>query len=151
MRHRIRFCALLLVPLFTAAACAPPFTRDLRADPERYRGARLLLGGTVISVRNAPEGGVIEILHQPLDRRARPRHADRSEGRFLAQTGEFLDPAVYHAGREISIIGTVSGTATLRLDEVEYRYPLLKVAALHLWQPASPPRFFFSIGVGHYR
>lgn len=163
MRHPVLVSFFLFFPLSVVAACAPPFSRDLldtvdhsltyravRTDPGRYRGTRLLIGGTIITVRNAQEGGLIELLHQPLDRQSRPRATDRSEGRFLAQSDEFLDPVIYHAGREVSLVGEVAGTKTFRLDDIDYTYPVLKVISIHLWQPAAAPRFFFSIGVGHY-
>jgi outer membrane lipoprotein len=72
-----------------------------------------------------------------------------TEGRFIASTGQFLDSAVYHAGRDITIVGEVSGQKTMRLGEVDYQYPLVSVKDLHLWEPYSGPRFFFSIGVWH--
>jgi outer membrane lipoprotein len=95
------------------------------------------------------EGTLIEILQKPLDREGKPLRTDRTEGRFIAAADRFLDSAVYHAGRDITIVGEVAGQKTMRLGEVDYTYPLVHVKDLHLWEPYAGPRFFFSIGVWH--
>jgi outer membrane lipoprotein len=162
MKKAVRFMFVLF--LFAGAqslcGCAPPFPREamdrvdrrlsfreLLAAPDAGKGAWVMLGGVIISVRNSKEGTLIEILQKPIDSDGRPLDTDVSEGRFLAMTDQYLDSAVYHEGRLIGIIGEVAGKKTMPLDEIMYEYPLLTVRAMHLWRPQSGPRFFFGIGV----
>ncbi len=121
--------------------------KDLQNDPEKFLGVWVMAAGVIISTKTTKDGSTVEILQKPMDRDGRPLDTDQTDGRFLTQTGEFLDEAVYHPGRLITVIGEVAGKKMLPIDEIMYQYPLLTVKALHLWRPASGPRFFFGIGV----
>jgi outer membrane lipoprotein len=145
-----------------AAGCAPTFPREvtdridrrvsfkeLQGDPEKFKGTWVMLAGVIISSRNAKEGTLIEILHKPMDSDGRPLDTDETQGRFLVQSEEFLDSAVYHRGRVITVVGEVAGGKTMPIDETTYQYPLLTAKALHLWRPSTGPQFFFGIGVSH--
>jgi outer membrane lipoprotein len=153
------FCTLLA--LLLTSACAPPFPqqmlarvdrnlsfKELQRNPDNYKGAWVMLGGMIVAAKNTKEGTVIELLQKPLDRSGRPLQTDATEGRLLIVTEEFLDAAVYHAGRELSVIGEVSGQKVLPLGEIEYRYPLVSAKSLHLWEPSSGSRVSFGIGIG---
>jgi len=144
------------------AGCSPPFPVELlekveknvsfaalQKDPENYAGKLLLFGGTIVETMNLKEGTRIEVLQRPLDEEARPEPSDRTDGRFLIVTGQFLDGAVYHRGRMITVIGEAGHPQVLPLGEIEYRYPVLEVKSLHLWSPYAGPRV--SIGIGVYR
>jgi outer membrane lipoprotein len=156
--------ALLALLLFWGAGlsgCAPTFPQsltdradrslsftELRKDPERFKGTWVMLGGAIISAKSGTNGGtVLEVLQKPLDSDGRPLDTDKTEGRFLIASDQFLDSAVYHQGRLITVVGEVTGARLLPLDEITYQYPLLRAEALHLWTPSSRPRFFFGIGV----
>jgi outer membrane lipoprotein len=158
-RKRSVFCALFA--LLLTSACAPPFPqqmlarvdrnlslKELQKNPDNYKGAWVMLGGMIVAARNTKEGTVIELLQKPLDSAGRPLQTDTSEGRLLIVADEFLDAAVYHAGRELSVIGEVSGQKVQPLGEIEYNYPLVQARSLHLWDPASGSRVSFGIGVG---
>ncbi len=106
-----------------------------------------MLGGVIVSSRNVKEGTLMEVLEMPLDSNGRPLETDKTFGRFLVDSDQFLDSAVYHRERLVTIVGEVIGQKTMPLDEIMYQYPLLRVKALHLWSPASGPHFFFGIGV----
>lgn len=163
MRSRRSFILpVILGILLAGAGCAPPFPEELlrtvdrslslerlRSDPGRYRGTVVMFGGMIVDVKNTGEGTFIEVLQQPLDRRGRPERTDQTEGRFLARSGEYLDSAVYLAGRDITIVGEVSGERTLRLGEIDYRYPVITIRDLRLWEPSGGPRVHFSIGIWH--
>lgn len=160
--RRLFPAALLFAAGLWICGCAPTFPRqitdrvdrqvtfkDLQADPGKYRGTWVMLGGVIVSSRNAKEGTHLEILQKPLESDGRPVDTDATEGRFLVQTEEYLDSAVYHRGRLITIVGEVVGETTMPLDETTYRYPLLASKSMHLWKPSSGPRFFFGVGVFH--
>lgn len=152
--------ALITAPLF--AGCAPPFPKELldkteknvpfaalQKEPERFSGKLLMVGGTIVDTKNLKKGTQIEVLQKPLDGEGRPATTDETGGRFLIVTSQFLDGAIYHRGRSVTIIGEVAGSKAQTLGEIEYRYPVLTAKELHLWSPYSGPRF--SIGVGVFR
>ena len=159
--HHSLISALLFALLMTAG-CGPAFPREtldrlnrnisfaeLKKDPERFKGAWVMLGGTIIATRNTREGTLMEILQQPLDTGGKPLETDLTEGRFLVQSDVFLDSAVYHRGRMITVVAEVIGRKDLPLDEIIYPYPLLGVKELQLWGSSPGPRFIFGIGVSH--
>jgi len=144
------------------AGCAPPFSKtlldsveknlpfsELHKAPDRHIGKLMMVGGTIVDTKNLKDGTQIEVLQKPLDSEGRPALNDETGGRFLIVTSQFLDGAVYHRGRSVTLIGEVAGSKTQPLDETEYRYPVLVAKELHLWSPYAGPRF--SIGVGMYR
>lgn len=151
-----------LIALVMTIGCAPPFPREtldrvdrnvsfqeLKKEPEKFKGTWVMLGGMIIASKNTKEGTLIEILQKPLDTGGRPLQTDSTEGRFLVQSDAFLDSAVYHDGRLITVVAEVIGMKELPLDDIMYPYPLLIVKDLHLWGPSQGPHFFFGIGVSH--
>jgi outer membrane lipoprotein len=58
---------------------------------------------------------------------------DRSEGRFIACRAGFYDPAVFTAGREVTIAGTVTGFEARRIGDYDYRYPRVAADVIYLW------------------
>jgi outer membrane lipoprotein len=150
---------IAVLPAMTMS-CAPVFPREaldkvdtritfaeLRKNPEQFKGARVLLAGVIIAARNTREGTLIEVLQKPADSRGGPVETDDTEGRFILQSSQFLDAAVYRPGRRLSVIAEVLGRKELPLDEILYVYPLLVIRELHLWEPYSGPRFYFGVGV----
>jgi outer membrane lipoprotein len=151
-----------LVALFVTAGCAPPFPKEtldkvnrtisfqeLKKEPEKFKGTLVMLGGMIVASKNTKEGTLIEILQKPLDAVGRPLQTDSTEGRFIVQSDTFLDSAVYHEGRLITVVAEVIGRKELPLDDIMYPYPLLLMKDPHLWDPSQGPRFFFGIGVSH--
>lgn len=154
--------ALLLTIALLLVGCARPFPPDILArvnrsvsfqelqkNPEHYQGVWLMLAGVIVDSRNAKEGSLIEVLQKPMDGDGRPLQTDKTEGRFLVLSEQFLDTAVYQKGRPITIIGEVAGRREQPLDQLLYQYPFLLVRDLHLWRPSTGPRFFFGVGVSH--
>lgn len=160
-----RIIVLLLLVLAAAggiAGCAPIFSgkaldkvdRDipfsaLKNNPERYEGKWVMLGGEIIETRNTREGTVMEVLQRPLTRQGRPVETDETGGRFMVESPEYLDPAVYRQGKPISLIGKVAGQRVQPLGEIHYRYPVLNAEEIRLWEPRRGPRFSFGISVFH--
>jgi len=159
------FSFITIVAAFAASVvtgCSPPFPRELldkveknvpfaalQKEPEKFTGKLLMVGGTIVDTKNLKEGTQIEVLQSPLDGEGRPALSDQTGGRFLVVTQTYLDAAVFHRGRSVTIIGEVAGSKVQPLGEIQYRYPVLTAKELHLWSPSSGPRF--SIGVGLYR
>ncbi len=142
------------------SGCAPVFPRELtdrvdrhvsfkelQGDPDNFKGTWVMLGGVIVSAKSMKEGTLIEVLQKPLDSDGRPLETDQTEGRFLVESEQFLDPAVYHSERLITVVAEVAGKKTMPIDEILYQFPFLNAKAVHLWSPASGPHFFFGIGV----
>lgn len=56
---------------------------------------------------------------------------------FSSAIEEFLDPAVLPPRSRVTLVGEVTGSKTLPLDEVEYEYPVLIIRHLTVW-PSVP-------------
>lgn len=121
---------------------------DLISDPDFHKGTLVLLGGEIIQTHNAAEVTWVEILHRPLGANDRPNRNAPSEGRFMSRHEGFLDPAVYHPGRLITVAGPVEGKRNQLLGEIEYAYPVIADKEHSLWDQGGGPRFQFGIGVG---
>jgi len=132
-RHPLLRTALLLIATIPLAGCARPFSEgalikinrsiafsELKKDPERYKGIWLLFVGIIVGSKNTKDGTIIEILQKPMDHDGHTLDTDATEGRFIAQSGLFLDGAIYRRGRELSVIAEVVGQKELPLDEVMY-------------------------------
>lgn len=150
-----------LAALLWAGGCAPPFSQagldkvdrtvtftELRSDPDRYKGKWVMLAGVIVAARNTQEGTFIEVLQRPTDRGGQPLDTDDTEGRFIISSAKFLDAAVYHGGRQVTVIGEVAGLKVQPLGEIEYRYPVVNLKELQLWEPSAGPRFSIGVGVG---
>ncbi len=117
---------------------------DLRQDPAAYVGQRVILGGEVLATRPRVGETEIELLARRLGGDDSPERGDRSEGRVLVRTAEFLDPAVYAAGRRLTVIGAVTGAEERKIGDLPYRYPVIAAERMRLWprEYAQPPVFY---------
>jgi outer membrane lipoprotein len=155
------FLLVASLTVFTAG-CTPTFPsritervdtgisyRDLMNDPGSYKGKWVMLAGDIVAARTEKDGSTyLEVLQRPADKSGMPRETDETGGRFIAVSRQFLDPAVYGRGREITIVGEVIGDSVKPLGAVAYRYPLLEIQAMHLWEPQYGSRAHVSVGVG---
>ena len=115
---------------------------DLRQSPQTYLGRRIILGGVIVKTTNTAEGTLIEIYQTRLDSSDTPVEVDISQGRFLGLYEGFLDSKIYRPDRKITVLGLAQGEKILKLDEIDYRYPFLKIIELSLFQEESPlPRY----------
>lgn len=96
-------------------------------------GKRVRWGGTIVSVAPSREATCFEVLSRPLDSYGEPRQSDTTEGRFIACSALFFDPAAYPAGRHITISATVQPATTCKIGEHEHACPRANIEALHLW------------------
>lgn len=120
----------------------------LLEDPEAYRGKTVLVGGTIINIRNFPDRALITVLQRPLGFRNKPTSEDISGGRFILYVPGFLDPAIYHAGRKITVVGSVLGKEVRPLGEIEYTYPVIHKEELYLWPATEYMSVHFGVAVG---
>jgi outer membrane lipoprotein len=146
VRHRFSRWFLISLYLFAASGCAYPISRELREEvnkdltfpmvlqnPTAYVGSTVIWGGEIISTTNSENGTEILVLDTPLDYRGMPEGSEYSGGRFIAKSPQFLDPALYKAGKKITVGGEVTGKETKPLGKTQYTYPVVGVEQLHLW------------------
>lgn len=144
MRSVFLWFALLMV----LAGCATPAPEAIREPPPRdlsytevrgnvdaHLGARVRWGGTIADVENRPDETWLYVVARPLDSSGRPLPDGDSPGRFIARVKGFLDPAVYAAGRLVTVAGTLAGTLTQPVGEYPYKYIVVDAEATKLWEP----------------
>jgi len=114
---------------------------------ERSVGANVRWGGIVVETRPQAKRTCIEILAQELDRTARPVRSDRGYGRFIACRDEFIDPEIFVNGREVTVVGELTGFQEGKVGEFEYVYPVVGADAVYLW-PERQEHYWY--GHGYY-
>jgi outer membrane lipoprotein len=108
--------------------------RDIQASPQVVQGRTVLLGGEVLGAKRVQNGLELEILQLPVKGDDPPvERRTESQGRFLALDHAAGDPASLPPGTKVTIVGSVTGEDTRRLDESMYRYPMVDVKHLHVW------------------
>jgi outer membrane lipoprotein len=117
-------------------------------DPDRFKGKIVLWGGVIIGIHNTREASWLELLQEPLGGNDRPIQGALSEGRFLIRHEDFLDPAIYVRGREMTIAGEVVGGKNRSIDGVEYHFPVVESKQMVLWSPQTDSNFHIGIGLG---
>ena len=137
--------SILLIPvLATLVACATapaPLKGEFStlvpsaAIVDNHSGERVRWGGEIINVSPGENETCFEVLSRDLDASARPRRRDNSEGRFIACRSGFYDPEVFTKGRDLTVVGTVSGTEVGRVGQFDYTYPKVAAEAIYLWPP----------------
>jgi len=107
---------------------------ELRADPGKYAGRPVKLGGAVLSAKRTKDRTELEILELPIEAGEIPTSDRlRSGGRFLAMQETFLDPATVPTDTPVTVVGVVKGSAMRQLDESEYVYPIIEISHLTNW------------------
>ncbi len=117
----------------------------IKESPDSYTGTTVLVGGEVLRAKRMKDHTRLMILQLPLDDSREPvTDRMKSQGRFIAQKYDFLDPAIVPQGTRITIVGTVSGSQTEPLDEMEYTYPTITIEHLKIWpKPVTYPYGFY--------
>jgi outer membrane lipoprotein len=133
--------AAIIAASWMLVSCAPVLDKNimegasrdvsfaaLRESPAQSQGRVFIMGGVIVRTKFTEEGTQIEAMHVPVDRYGAFEDSGRSEGRFIALTGEFI------------------GTRTGRIDEMSYTYPLFRIRQVYLWKQKKkydhPPHFY---------
>ena len=97
-------------------------------------GTTVRWGGVLVDTRNERNQTCFEVLSHDLNKGMRPIVDDTTAGRFIACTNGFYDPEVYAKGREVTIVGQIDKIEERNIEEFDYRYPVLAVNDLVLWE-----------------
>jgi outer membrane lipoprotein len=155
-----RWLGLLIVVLVSGCAANPPFSADKLMMVDRSitphqvtqnniaPKSAVLWGGVIVDSRNMNDYTELTVLGYPLDSSQRPEIAKTPIGRFLVRWPEYLEPLIYSAKREFTVVGTVEEIKEGRVGDSAYLYPVVKADRIYLWPPRSAGASRFSIGVG---
>mgnify|MGYP001057920814 CR=1 FL=1 len=125
-------CATIPQPIAGDASEFSPILAN-QATPQST-GQRVRWGGVLVSTEPQTDRTCLEVLARELDRSARPIvRNDVHFGRFMACGPGFRDPAVYTQGREVTLIGELTGFTEDLIGEYMYRYPMVTTQSLYLW------------------
>lgn len=136
-----RWSVFLLLPLLAACATVPvelgpgSFSNVTLKDAAEgaFKGERVRWGGDIVSATPGKDQTCIEIVSRSLDSTARPDGTSKTTGRFIACAPGFYDPVVYARGREVTVVGTLAAPVVKKIDDYDYRYPVVQATAVHLW------------------
>ena len=122
----------------------------LQKTPDVYKGEVIILGGRIIETKASSPLSELTVLQLALGSSGRPENLDQSEGRFIVQTNQLLDPAVYQKDMLLTVVGTLKGSKVLSIGGFEYTYPLVELIEIKLWPKGMQirPIIHFGIGVG---
>lgn len=123
---------------------------DVQKAPDEYIGEIVIFGGKILNSQASPSASELTVLHLRIDSRDRPKDGDQSEGRYLIQSDQFLDPAIYKKEALLTVAGRITGGEVRAIGGFDYVYPKLKAIEIKLWPEAvrNYPRFHIGIGVG---
>lgn len=145
--------AALMLCVLALSACttiprevrdSPPESPSLmavRENPTTYAGQEVRWGGTIVRTTNKDDLTEIEIVARRLLSNTRPADTDQTEGRFIARFGGFLDPQIYAADRDITVVGTVDGLKLSTVGEADYNFPVVRVSSHYLWREVREPSY----------
>ena len=123
---------------------------ELQTAADEHMGEIVILGGKVIETKGYPVFSEITVLQLPLGKKDRPQDGDRSDGRYLVRSEQFLDPAIYPQGSLLTVVGKLSGSEVRSIGEFQYVYPIVEAIEIKRWPQArkTSPGVHFGIGVG---
>jgi len=104
------------------------------SSPEIYKNSQVLWGGKIVNCLNKDDITLLEIVQFPLDLEGKPKADTTSEGRFLVETPQFLDCAIYTPGKLITVAGVFKDLRDGKIGEKSYKFPVLEGKAFHLWK-----------------
>jgi outer membrane lipoprotein len=162
-RSYIGLCAITLWVAMLTMACTAGISEQaqsqvtymgafaqLQQQPEKYANETVMWGGKIVQTQPGETTTELVVLQLDLAGQDRPQDNDNSQGRFLARTTQFIDPALFPPGTLITVVGRVQGAEKRLIGQMAYQYPVIGIVELKKW-PASTgdsPRFHFGIGVG---
>ena len=122
----------------------------LQKTPDVYDGEVVIFGGKILETKVSSTLSELTVLQLAIDNSGRPVNLDQSHGRFLVQSEQLLDPAIYHKGMLLTVVGMLKGSKVRAIGDFDYAYPLLEAIEIKLWpkEVQTQPRLHFGFGVG---
>lgn len=154
MKWLMIFSALLLqacssLPVAIKDAPVPDIKyAEAISSIDSYRNYRVRWGGTIIQVDNEENLSRLQILYYPLDSFGRPQTGEQTEGRFVLETTEFYDPAVYRRNAQITAAGLLKGSTILKVGNKTLTVPVIEIQQVHLWPERTRSDYRYDYGYG---
>src|SRR3989338_7647851 len=148
MRYTV--CIIILVFLTGCSVISKDIRREVdrtitlpmvQANPDAFKDKKVIWGGIILSSKNLADKSVIEVLQTPLDRADRATEIEKSQGRFLTESSQYLDTFLYKAGKEITVAGIIKGIAIQKIGEMDYTYPVLEPLQMRVFEPYQEPSY----------
>ena len=124
-------CSVVSKEVREQAAATPPF-ETLVAEINAFRGQTVIVGGHLLEVTNNSDGTTLMALQAPLSSSDRPLAKDRSKGRLIITTQQFLDPEIYTKNRRITVAGKLLGSSQDEGSNAQFPYLEIEAVELHL-------------------
>ncbi len=115
-----------------------------QAAQQNSHGTRVRWGGEIIHVDPKADTTCFEVLSRELWSDARPKRRDASEGRFIACSKGFYDPAIYTKGRDLTVTGELAGTEQRMVGAHSYTYARVDADGVYLWPKRDNPVPYYS-------
>ncbi|MFQ5715644.1 MAG: Slp family lipoprotein [Nitrospinales bacterium] len=98
-----------------------------------YKGKMVVLGGTIVSMKDVRSGSELAILQLPLDRHGMPKPGDRPGGIFLVRHNKSIDRSSFRKGQRITLAAKVIGRRIREKNQGKFSFPLLRLEEYQLW------------------
>lgn len=130
----ILLVACSTVPPSISDSTVSPNIAQVQTNPSSHIGQTIRWGGTINQLENFDEKTNIIVIARNLNRNGRPIDDHASNGRFIAEVKEFVDPEIYTKGREITVSGKIVEIRNIKIGEHMYPYPVVATETSHLWR-----------------
>jgi outer membrane lipoprotein len=117
-----------------------------QAVSQNASGQRVRWGGEIINVEPRADATCFEVLSRELWSDARPNRHDHSDGRFIACSKGFYDPAVYVRGRDLTVTGSLNGIEQHKVGEYNYTFPQVSADQVYLWPKREYVNDYYGYG-----
>ncbi|MGZ8947088.1 MAG: Slp family lipoprotein [Methylococcaceae bacterium] len=157
---------LLLISLvLSACSTLPPAIEDAPEfdvsynqavqNINNFKEAPVRWGGVIVEVENEQTRSFLQVLYYPLNSYGRPvLDDDGNPGRFVVESAEFLDPAIYAKDNLITVAGKLKGDIERTIGKKTMRLPLIAASVIHQWRNIDPYGYYgyggFGYGGGYY-
>lgn len=136
-------CANKMPPTIAYSPQENLLLSQVKGNVRAQLGKTVRWGGEIISVENEQNRTWIQILQKRLSGSGRPAATSASEGRFLVKADQFLDPAIYTEGRDITVYGEIEGEAERMVGKHPLKLPVVNVLEHHLWEEYDQLRDYY--------
>lgn len=125
--------------------------QDTKNNFSKHQNQMVRWGGTLIDVVNKENETTLQILAFPLNYKGRPDLSAAAQGRFLVKTNEFLDPAVYTTGSELTVTGRLVDENNRKVGQKVLQLPVIELQQIYLWPEYRQNYCGYSPYHGKYR
>jgi len=144
--YLLPFCLVACSSLPKTIQDPPIYDLQLEAVAGRattHENQAVRWGGKIVSVNNDNQQSLVQLVHFPLNSYGKPIVGKVTQGRFLVQTTQFLDPEIYKVGRLATFSGIILSEQTRLIDKKTLYLPVIQMTESHLWlqQPKMRPYY----------